>query len=166
MPRRLAALVMLVLAACGDSSVPLAEIPQLPEVTPAELRAELAAFASSPGPHAGVQHGDIAAHAVAHQVNRLAGGVVVQQEVEVGQVVGKPVVVGIRGAGQAKAAPVRRKHVPRRAQRIHQELKRRRNIHPAVEQHDLSGARIRPAPHVIAQAADLLEQRLAVTQGS
>jgi cytochrome c biogenesis protein CcmG/thiol:disulfide interchange protein DsbE len=46
MLRRLAALVMLVLAACGDSSVPLAEIPQLPEVTPAELRAELAASAA------------------------------------------------------------------------------------------------------------------------
>ena len=113
------------------------------------------------GPHACVNHGHIAAHAVADQINRLAGGVVVQQKVQVGQVVGKPEVVGLTSAGLAKAAPVGRDDASACGkglwQGIDHELVRGGHVHPTVQQHQrraMAGAGIvrTPAQYVVFQA--------------
>jgi hypothetical protein len=108
--------------------------------------------------NARIHHGDVAAHAVAHQVNRLAGSVVVQQEVEVGQVVGKPVVVGIGGAGQAKAAPVWGNDGPALRERVRQgvdhELVGRRHVHPAMHQDQRWQGRVGSAAPVLNVVAE------------
>jgi len=106
--------------------------------------------------HTGVQHGDVAAHAVAHQIDRERTRVVVEQEIEVGQVIGKPVVVGSGRFAEAKAAPVGRDDVAWRGQRIDHELVGGRHVHPAVHQHQRrhAGLRLAPHPDVVTQIAD------------
>ena len=79
----------------------------------------------------------------------------VEQHVQVRQVVGKHVVVGLRRAGLPKAAPVGRQNAPLLAQRIHRELVRGAHVHPAMQQHQrgrglCSGA---PVVHVVGEAA-------------
>ena len=91
------------------------------------------------GPHAGITHHHVAAHAVAQQVDRLAGRDGVEQGVQVAQVVGEPVAVGAAVVAEAETAPVGGDDVARRAfqpgQRINQELERRPDVHPAMHQH-------------------------------
>ncbi len=59
-------------------------------------------------PRAGEHHGDVAAHAVADQIDRALARVMVEQEFQIAQVVGKAVVVARRPGGLAEAAPVGR----------------------------------------------------------
>jgi len=92
-------------------------------------------------PRAGVLHGDVAAHAVAHQIHLLrTGRDVVEQRVQIAQVVGEGVVVARRRQrGQAEAAPVRRDDQASRgegfAERIDHELVGGAHVHPPVHQH-------------------------------
>jgi hypothetical protein len=104
-------------------------------------------------PHAGVNAGHVAAHAVAEQVDRRRGRIMVEHRVEVGDVVREPVGVGARARGQAEAAPVGRDDVPVAGQVVGDELERGADIHPAV-QHE-NDRRPFPAPvaYVRAQAA-------------
>jgi hypothetical protein len=104
------------------------------------------------GPHAGVEHDHVAAHAVAHQVDRRVGAVVVQQKIQVRHVVGEPVVVGHRAFGQAVAAPVGGDDMATLlAKGVHHELVRRAHIHPAMhhDQRGLAGHRLSPHAHVV-----------------
>ncbi len=103
-----------------------------------------------------VQHGDLAAHAVAGQVHGLVAGVVVEEEVQVGEVIGEPVVVRGRRFGQAVAAPVRRDDVVLAGEGIDHELVGRGHVHPAVHHHQRHPVRVRFAPDadVVARAAD------------
>ena len=126
---------------------------------PEAFQVHQAADACRPG--ARVQHGHVAAHAVADQVHGLAvRGVVVQQRVQVAQVVGKAVVVAGRGRqAVAKAAPVRRDDVAAAveigAEGIDHELVGRAHVHPAVQQHQRrhAGLGLAPGAHAVAQVA-------------
>ena len=110
--------------------------------------------------HAGVQVGDVAAHAVAHQVDAAVLREQPQQHVQVAQVVDEP--VPARGPlAQAEAAPVGCDHVPVALERVDQKLERRRDVHPAVQQPQLRMSGIAPGAHVVAQAADVEDVRLA-----
>ena len=59
----------------------------------------------------GIEAGDVAAQAVPDQPRRLIRRIVLQQRIEIGDVIGKPVSV-IVPLRQAKAAPVGRHHPP------------------------------------------------------
>ena len=110
--------------------------------------------------HAGVQVGDVAAHAVTHQVDAAVLREQPQQHVQVAQVVDEP--VPARGPlAQAEPAPVGGDHVPVALERIDQKLERRRDVHPAVQQPQLRVSGIAPGAHVVAQAADVEDVRLA-----
>src|SRR5690606_32875396 len=102
------------------------------------------------------QHGDVAAHAVAHQVHGLIAGEVVDEAVQVGQVVGEHVVVGRLGwACAAEAAPVGRQNGPALdhgfGQGVDHELVGGAHVHPAVHQEQGRGAALggAPAPDVV-----------------
>ncbi|MCY1545580.1 hypothetical protein D9M68_815300 [compost metagenome] len=75
-------------------------------------------------PHAAIHHDHVAAHAVADQIDRLFAREVVEQGIEVGQVVGEPVAVGLRitTACQSEAPPVGRDDPAIGLQRVHHEL--------------------------------------------
>ena len=111
------------------------------------------------GAGARVHHDHVAAHAVANQVNGLAGVERVEQGVQIGQVIGEPVAVGGRGFGQAVAAPVHGDDGAladkRLAEGVDHELVRGRHIHPAVGQNEGGGTRqgIAPLADVVAAAA-------------
>ena len=111
--------------------------------------------ANALGPHTSVHHGHVATHAVAHQVHGLSGGVMVEQHVQIRQVVGKHIVVGLRRAGLPKAAPVGRQNAPLLAQRIHRELVRGAHVHPAMQQHQRGQGALLGSPmvHVVVEAA-------------
>ena len=84
--------------------------------------------------------GDIAAHAVAHQINGLIGRELIEQHVQVGQIVGEVIAVARRGsAAQAKTAPVGGDNAAALhkgvAESIDHKLVGRSHIHPAVGQH-------------------------------
>ena len=88
-------------------------------------------------PHTGIAHDDIAAHAVAEQVERRAGRQRIAERIEIAQVVGEPVAVGAGWHGAAaEATPVRRDDATRiafeRRQRIDDELERCADVHPAM----------------------------------
>jgi hypothetical protein len=96
--------------------------------------------ANALGPRARIHAGDIAAHAVADQVDGLIGRDLLQQHVQVGQVVGEVVAVaGLGAAAQAEAAPV----VGNDAAALHKgvaegvdhKLVGGGHIHPAMGQH-------------------------------
>ena len=114
-------------------------------------------------PHAGIERGDVAAEAVADEVDRRFRLDLLEQRVQVGDVVGEPVAVGLSPVGQAVAAPVRRIHVPVRAaaHRPGTGTRPRRPSSRAAAPASARRARC-PAPHVVAQAADLEELRLAL----
>ena len=131
------------------------------------------------GPHAGIAHHHIAAHAVAQQVQRAAGRQAglggVEQRVQVAQVVGKPELVGGRHAGQAKAAPVRGQHAAagalQRIELVHHELERGAHVHVAVAQpqrRPLGAHQAGVAPHqqVDLQAAHRHEQAARCAPGA
>src|SRR6185295_19516925 len=86
-----------------------------------------------------------------------------EKEVEVRNVVGEPVAVALAPLREPVAAPVWRVDVPVALQRIDHELERSRDIHPAVQQHYLRRSLPRPAPHVVAQLADLQELRFILS---
>ena len=90
-------------------------------------------------PHARINHGDVAAHAMAQQVDRLIQCQCVEQGVEIPEVVGKPIAVGGGGLGQAKASPVGRDDeawvLACLRKSVHNELERSGRVHPAM-QHD------------------------------
>ena len=111
-------------------------------------------------PRSGVGAGDHAAHAVADDVRGRIGLDEVQQMVQVGIVVRIPVAVPLPLA-QPESPPVGRNHVPVALEAIHQELERRRNIHPAVEKNEFWMARLAPRAHVVAQPADVVIVRCA-----
>jgi hypothetical protein len=111
------------------------------------------------GPDAGVQRRDVAAHAVADQRDWLARREMVEQRLEVGEIVRKPVALG-RPLAATEPAPVRRDERPLGRPRIYQELERVAGIHPAVQQEHGLGIAARPARHVMAQAADVEIERL------
>ncbi|MDT4840513.1 hypothetical protein FQZ97_743390 [compost metagenome] len=110
------------------------------------------------GPNARVHHGNVAAHAVAHQIDLALADVVIEQGVEVGQVVGEPVAVDCRSfePGVAEAAPVGRDDPALGLQRVHHKLPRSRHIHPAMYQHQWRHgiAALTPCAHVVVQIAD------------
>ena len=114
------------------------------------------------GAHTGVQHRDVATHAVAHQVYGLTGRVVVEQKVEVGQVVRKPVVVDLARIRVAVTAPVRGDDVTVLGKGVDHKLVGSRNIHPAVHHHQRRpGWRgLTPDTYVVGQIAD--RDKLAV----
>ncbi len=103
---------------------------------------------------AGVQADHVAAHAVAQQIDRLVRRIMTQDGVQVGQVVGEPIGVGAVALRQAKAAPVRCDHMPIALQRVHHELERGADIHPAMQHEQLGRALPAPVAHVTAQAAN------------
>ncbi|MNS94540.1 hypothetical protein D3C72_1287620 [compost metagenome] len=109
--------------------------------------------------HARVVHGDVAAHAVAHEVDRAGivalAGVVVEQPFEVGQVVRQPVVVDAAAVGEAEAAPVGRDDEAVVLQRIDHELPGGRHVHPAMHQHQRRALarRLPPEADVVVQVA-------------
>ena len=70
--------------------------------------------------------------AVAEQIDRLVGRIMLEHHVEVGHVVGKPIGIGMGALRQAEAAPVGGDDVPVALQAIDDELERGRHIHPAV----------------------------------
>ena len=85
------------------------------------------------GTHARIHAGDVAAHAVPDQRGRPIRLEMRQQPVQITHVIGEPVTIGRPPCRQAIAAPVRRDHLPVRAQSIDQKLERGRHIHPAVQ---------------------------------
>jgi len=91
---------------------------------------------------------------VAEQVDGLARRVMVEQHLEVGQVIGKPVGIRLDPFGQAEAAPVVRDDVPIALQAIDDELERGADIHPAMHHEQFGRALAAPVAHVGAQAAD------------
>ena len=120
------------------------------------------------GPHAAVDQRDVAAHAVADQVDGCAavapelGIERIEQEIQVGQVLGRRDIVvdravvgrvraGALRACQPEAAPVGRDHEALALQCIDHELERGRDIHPAMHQHQWHHART-----VLAPAADMV----------
>jgi len=105
---------------------------------------------------------------VADQVDRCAAVAAefgierVEQEIEVGQVLGRrdivvdrPVVgrvlAGTQWSRQAEAAPVGRDDEALLRQRIDHELERGRDVHPAMQQHQRHAARA-----VLAPASDMV----------
>ena len=113
------------------------------------------------GPHAGIEHRDVAAHAVAEQVDRRALGAEqrVEHGVEVAEVVGEPVGVGGRRVAERRSRASRaRARGGRRRSASTTNWNDARDVHPAV-QHDQRrpvGARERgvaPLEQVVAQAA-------------
>ena len=92
------------------------------------------------GPRARIHAGDIAAHAVADQVDGPIGRNLLQQHVQVGQVVGEVVAVaGLGAAAQAEAAPVVSKDAAALhkgvAEGVDHKLVGGGHIHPAMGQH-------------------------------
>ena len=56
--------------------------------------------------HAGVMHHHIAPEAMADQIDRAVTRVMIEQEIEISQIVGKPVVVGRVARGQTITPPI------------------------------------------------------------
>ena len=102
---------------------------------------------------------------MADEVDGRIGLDVLENPVEVGDVILKPVGVGLGPVGEPIAAPVRRIDVPAGIERIHKELEGSRNVHPAVQQDHFARGIARPAPHVVAEAADVEEQGFALAHG-
>jgi len=92
---------------------------------------------------------------VPQQIDRFTAGKMQQQGFQIGQVIGIPIGLGRRALSQAKAAPVRRNHMPLLLQMVDHELERCRHIHPAMQHEQLGRSRIAPVAHVITQAADV-----------
>ena len=89
------------------------------------------------------------------QVDGAIARIVVEQPVEVGQVVGHPVVVDAAAIGLAEAAPVGGDDEALLAHRIHHELPGGAHVHPAVQQHQRrprTGG-LAPGQDVVAQVA-------------
>ena len=76
-----------------------------------------------------------------------------QQRIEIGHIIWKPVRVASARAGQAETAPVGRNHMPVARQRIDDELKRRRHIHPSMQHEDDGCALPSPMADMKLQAA-------------
>ena len=113
--------------------------------------------ASDPGrTNPSVNTGNISTQAVTHQIHRLLRRAKVQDRIQIAKIIGKP--VGIAAPFRpAKAAPVGRNDMPVRRQRVHDELKGRGHIHPAVKHEDPGRSRLAPLTKVIAQATDRQE---------
>ena len=103
-------------------------------------------------PYARVLHDDVAAEAVADEVDGLARREHVEQRLEVGDVVREPVALRLPRAA-AVPAQVRSDRVPVAGERIDQELERRAAVHPAVHQEQLGRGGIAPGQHVVVHAA-------------
>src|SRR5262249_54768762 len=73
--------------------------------------------ANASRPHARVVEHDVAAKAVAHDVNRLVRGELVEQRFEIGEVIGEPVALRLPRALPV-TAQIGRDHVPRLRERI------------------------------------------------
>ena len=97
-------------------------------------------------------HHDVAAEAVADEVDALAGREGVEQRLEIGDVVGEPIALRLPGAA-AEAAQIRRDRVPVARQRVDEELERRADVHPAVQQEQLRRRRVAPGQHVVVVTA-------------
>jgi hypothetical protein len=63
--------------------------------------------------HARIEHHDIAAHAVTHEIQRCARRQVIEERVEIGEIVGKPIAV-VRSLRAPEAAHVHRDQRVRR----------------------------------------------------
>jgi hypothetical protein len=79
-----------------------------------------------------VHRGDMAAHAVAQQVDLSLAHVVVEQLVKVRKIVGKPEVVSAGRLSQAKASPIGGNDPMVVFQGVDHELKRGCHIHPSM----------------------------------
>jgi hypothetical protein len=75
-----------------------------------------------------------------------------QQRFQVGDVIGVPVALRLPRA-LAVAAKIRRDHVALARERIDQELERRRDVHPAVQQEELRRRGVAPGEHMGIEAA-------------
>src|SRR3569832_1057400 len=64
------------------------------------------------GAHTGIQHDDVAPHAVPDQIGRLIGRIMLQYRVHVAQIIRKPVGIGAGWLRQADAAPVGSDYLP------------------------------------------------------
>ena len=90
-----------------------------------------------------VMHHDVAAEAVADEVRRLAGRERVEQRFEIGDIIGKPVALRLPRAA-AVATLIRRNRMPFARERVDQELERRADVHPAMQQEKLRRRADRP----------------------
>ncbi len=112
----------------------------------------------APRPHAGVIHRDVAAKAVADEAHGVIGHEALEQRLEIGDVIVEPVALRLP-ARAAEAAQIGRDRIPIARERIDQELKRRADVHPAVQQDNRRRLRLAPRLHVVAFAAHVDEMR-------
>ena len=104
------------------------------------------------GPDARIQQRDVAAHAVADQPGRPGGTERVEQEIEVREVIGEPV-VGTAPRAPAEAPPVERDERPVALERVDEELEGVGRVGPAMEQDDRIVRLGAPTGHMVRQAA-------------
>ena len=102
--------------------------------------------------HARIEHHDVAAHAVAHEIQRRTRREVVEQRVEIGEIVGEPIAV-VRSLRAAEAAHVHRDQRARRREVIDDELPRLAGVAPSMHEHDGMRILARPSIELKLQAA-------------
>ena len=103
-------------------------------------------------------HDDVAAQAVAGEVDDFVGSETIEQCFEIGDVIGKPVALRLP-LRPAETAQVRRHDEPVAHQRVDQELERRADVHPTMQQDELRRGGLAPRQHMMAHAAQLDELR-------
>ena len=103
-------------------------------------------------PYAGVQHGDVATHAVPDQIDRRSRRQFVQQRIQIGEIVGEPIAV-VRSLRAPEAAHVHRDQRARRREVIDDELPRLAGVAPSMHEHDGMRILARPSIELKLQAA-------------
>jgi hypothetical protein len=92
-------------------------------------------------------HRDVRAEAVAREADGLPGREHFQQSVEIGDVVVEPVAFRLPGTA-AEAAQIGGDDTVLARERVDEELERRRDVHPSVQQEQLRRACIAPGQHL------------------